>query len=73
MCTNCATLVNAGDINGDGFADVLVGAPNAPQNATWDFVQAFWGNSNGTLSNTNGGSQVLRGGVRNKQFGYALR
>jgi hypothetical protein len=61
----------AGDVNGDGYADVIVGSPlhNAPGGQDHGRVDLFYGGANG-LSAAPG--QTLVGPVAGGQFGYSL-
>ena len=65
-------LTVVGDVEADGLDDVFVSAPDAPMPATWESVWLFSGTPTG-IRPTAGASQVLRGTVRNRSFGRALR
>jgi hypothetical protein len=65
------TLSTAGDVNGDGFADVLVGAPYYDDGATVDAgrVYAYYGSPSG-LSTTE--DWMIEGDQASASLGYRL-
>ena len=64
------SVASAGDINADGFSDVLIGAPNFVNNsADTGRVHVFYGSSSGLQ---NSGKQVLTCDQYNAHFGVSV-
>ncbi|MBL8615034.1 MAG: FG-GAP repeat protein [Deltaproteobacteria bacterium] len=61
----------AGDVNGDGYDDIIVGAPGAANGsiATAGAAYLFHGSSSGVAAAPN---LTLRGGVTNDYFGFSV-
>ena len=64
------SVATAGDVNGDGYADVIVGAPNADYIATNEgAVFAFYGSATGI---SDSGAFFVGGGQAGSYFGDSL-
>lgn len=64
----------AGDVNGDGLADIIVGAPyysSHPEKYYMGEVRVYYGNKNNPVS-YNGGDWVKRNTVQNTKMGYSV-
>jgi hypothetical protein len=62
----------AGDVNGDGFADVAIGAPDyeaSPQNTNEGVVRVYYGSSSGISATSPG---VARGGQAGARLGWSV-
>lgn len=64
------SVASAGDVNGDGFADVVVGAPNyASGEADEGAVYLFLGAASGPSTDP---SMIIESNSANAQFGYSV-
>jgi FG-GAP repeat len=63
-----ASVASAGDLNGDGYDDILVGSPYDPTRSARVYV--YYGNPGGSLEATPDG--ILEPGVANSYFGQSL-
>ena len=63
------TVAGVGDVNGDGFSDVLVGAPDASDGQTNEGLVYFYQTEATGLSAT---PQILQQNVANGDFGQAI-
>ena len=68
-CTFGAAAATAGDVNGDGFSDVIVGAPGAPDAYVPGAVYAYHGGPAGP--NTSSG-WTKEGDLAGAYFGYSV-
>lgn len=67
------SVASAGDINGDGYADVIVGAPNAgPNGANSGASYVVYGNSGGFSANINVSDLPGLGGTLGRQLGFKI-
>ena len=65
-----SSVANAGDVNGDGFSDVLVGAPEASNGqANEGLAFMYYGSSSGLAATPN---LTLEMNVANARFGYSV-
>lgn len=65
------SVASAGDVNGDGFADIVLGAPHASANGSTaaGLAYVFHGNASGVSSTA---ARVLSGGTVNGNFGFSV-
>ncbi len=65
-----SAIANAGDVNGDGYADALIGAPGASNGQAGEgLVYVHYGSSSGLAAMP---SLVLEANVANAQFGASV-
>ena len=67
-------LSTAGDVNGDGFADIIIGAPHNDSNGVDSgAAYIFYGNSFfGRAINVSNANVTLKGTVANENFGWSM-
>lgn len=64
------SVANAGDVNGDGFSDVIIGAPDASNGqANEGLAFVYYGSSNGLSATPD---LTLEVNVANARFGYCV-
>ena len=68
--SQCGSGVAVGDLNGDGYADVIIGAPGTTDGDAYVFLSSSSGVANATGGS--GGSNTLAGAVSQSQFGASL-
>ncbi|HEY4940495.1 MAG TPA: hypothetical protein VII56_03630 [Rhizomicrobium sp.] len=67
------SVASAGDINGDGYADVIIGAPNSsPNGVSSGASYVVYGNSGGFSANINVSDLPGPGGTLGRQLGFKI-